>query len=107
MELLGFTIIRTKELEELKAENLQLSEKFSEGIIKLIDAGNYNRDIELRKWCVEHSAYKTLNQCAHFTYRYVKHGDTSAIEDYKEFLDWRKKKDDAKASESHPEAHLQ
>ena len=136
MKLFGFTIISTKELKRERAKNLQAIKELNEKVEKdyeelkkrgeelkkkgekldafiqkqasvFFEQNEKQRDIELRKWSLEHSSYKSLNECAEFIYRYVKHGDTSAIEDYDEFRNWRMKKEDAKASQSHPEAHLQ
>ncbi len=130
--MFGFTIIRTDELKQERAKNLQAIKELNEKVEKdyeelkkrgeelkkkgeeldafisqqasvFFEQNEKQRDIELRKWSVEvglnHPYYRFRN--AENTYRYAKTGDTSIFEDYKEFLEWREKKEDAaKASES-------
>lgn len=121
--MFGFTIIRTKKLEEMRESGFdymvalkrtieekqkQIDALFEKLGKDLLETQQKQRDIELRKWSVEvgisHPYHQYRN--AENTYRYVKTGDTSIFEDYEEFLEWRKSKkaDAPKGSESHSDS---
>lgn len=86
MELFGFTIIRTKELDDRLQQNERLL-----SIMKEVAAPYHKteeeRDIELRKWCVIQGGVP-IGTSTEIIYRYVKTGDASILRDYKEFCEW-------------------
>lgn len=70
MKLFGFTIIRTK--------------KFN--------------DIELRKWCANRilsDYHYRADANIEILYRYIKNGDTSIFQEFKEFMEWKNGKNES------------
>lgn len=128
MELFGFTIIRTDELKQERAKNLQTIKELNEKVEKdykelkkkgeeldafisqqasvFFEQNEKKNDIELRKWCVAQRGRNGADMETEFMYRYIKNGDTSSIEKLKEFYDWRiqKREEKAKAEEAQKSA---
>lgn len=127
--MFGFTIIRTDELKQERAKNLQAIKELNEKVEKdyeelkkkgeeldafisqqasvFFEQNEKQRDIELRKWSVEVGLNHPYRQYwnAELLYRYVSTGDTSSIADYDSYYEWvEMKKEKAKASQSHLEA---
>ena len=120
--MFGFTIIRTKKLEEMRESGFdymvalkrtieekqkQIDALFEKLGKDLLETQQKQRDIELRKWSVEVGLNHPYRQYwnAEVLYRYVSTGDTSSIADYDSYYEWvEMKKEKAKASQSHLEA---
>ena len=136
MELFGFTIIRTDELKQERAKNLQTIKELNEKVEKdykelkkkgeeldafisqqasvFFEQNEKQKDIELRKWCVEKGMWCRgcdVGEYAELIYRYVTTGDTAIFAELKEFREWGKKKEkkakEKKASKSHQDSPSQ
>lgn len=95
--MFGFTIISTKKLEEMRASGFdymvalkrtieekqkQIDALFEKLGKDLLETQQKQRDIELRKWCVEQyrACGRICDERAADIYRFVTTGDTAALD---------------------------